>query len=181
MTITIDRTRKGAGGRKPRAVESHTEDAKGVSPKKAVHVKATEKPARQAFNEFRRQVITSSPQQMIHLIRNGASAYAYAGVAEFLELSRSNLARVIGVSESTMERKIKSNSVLGPAESERLVRVVKVEAEAEQVFGSSELAKQWLQKANRSLGATPLALLDTETGANEVRKVLTAIAYGGVI
>jgi hypothetical protein len=34
---------------------------------------------------------------------------------------------------------------------------------------------------NLALGEPPLLLLDTDTGADEVRKVLAAIAYGGVV
>jgi uncharacterized protein (DUF2384 family) len=33
---------------------------------------------------------------------------------------------------------------------------------------------------NLALGESPLSLLDTDAGADEVRKILAAIAYGGV-
>jgi uncharacterized protein (DUF2384 family) len=39
----------------------------------------------------------------------------------------------------------------------------------------------WLLQSNFVLGEAPLSVLDTETGAHEVRKMLAAIAYGGVI
>ncbi|MDE1943710.1 MAG: DUF2384 domain-containing protein, partial [Betaproteobacteria bacterium] len=47
-------------------------------------------------------------------------------------------------------------------------------------FESSESARKWLLQENLAFGGTPISLLDTETGAVEVRKVLAAIAYGGV-
>lgn len=65
-------------------------------------------------------------------------------------------------------------------ESERIARIALIETEAEQVFGSSELAQRWLQSSNLAFGKSPLSLLDTEAGVSEVRKVLSAIARGGV-
>ncbi|WP_298195494.1 MbcA/ParS/Xre antitoxin family protein [Ferrovum sp.] len=43
------------------------------------------------------------------------------------------------------------------------------------------IALNWLTRENAALDATPLSMLDTETGAGEVRKVLSAIAYGGAV
>lgn len=64
---------------------------------------------------------------------------------------------------------------------ERLIRIELIEKEAEQVFGTSDLARDWLARINPSLGDTPLAMLDTDAGAVEVRKLLSAIAYGGAV
>lgn len=77
--------------------------------------------------------------------------------------------------------KIKSGSLLGQNETERLSRIALIENEAEKVFGTSGMARDWLTKINASLGDTPLSMLDTETGAGEVRKILSAIAYGGAV
>lgn len=54
-------------------------------------------------------------------------------------------------------------------------------AEAERVLGDAEKAKRWLNQKNLALGSTPTAMLVTEAGTNEVRKVLNAIAYGGIV
>jgi len=86
----------------------------------------------------------------------------------------------LGISDATITRKIKAGGKLGPMESERLARIASVEAEAEKVFDSSELARRWMLEPNLALGEAPLSFLDTDTGADEVRKVLAAIAYGGV-
>jgi uncharacterized protein (DUF2384 family) len=60
-------------------------------------------------------------------------------------------------------------------------RITVIRAEAERVFGDAEKAREWLNRKNLALGSTPLVMLATETGTNEVRKVLNAIAYGGVV
>lgn len=60
-------------------------------------------------------------------------------------------------------------------------RISAIRAEAERVFGNAEKARNWLNRENLALGSTPLVMLATEACTNEVRKVLNAIAYGGVV
>ena len=78
-----------------------------------------------------------------------------------------------------MNRKIKTRSVLSSSEMYRLERIAVIEAEAEGIFGTPEKTKSWMLKNHMTLGNTPLSLLDTDIGANEVRRVLNAIAHGG--
>ena len=59
-----------------------------------------------------------------------------------------------------------------------LIEIKKLTAE---VFGSEDKANQWLTSYNLSVGDTPLSLLNTENGANKIKKILNAIAYGGVV
>lgn len=66
-------------------------------------------------------------------------------------------------------------------ESERLARIAQIQAEVEEVFAAPDLAKRWMLEPNSVLGEPPLSLLDTDTGTDEVRKVLAAIAYGGAV
>lgn len=60
-------------------------------------------------------------------------------------------------------------------------RISAIRAEAERVFGDAKKAKRWLNQKNIALAETPLKLLATEAGTDEVRKALNAIAYGGVV
>lgn len=62
---------------------------------------------------------------------------------------------------------------------ERPRRIAVIEAEAVKVFGTAEKATAWLSTHNAALGSTPLSMPDTDAGVKEVRKVLSAIAYGG--
>ena len=64
---------------------------------------------------------------------------------------------------------------------EKIARIAAIEAEAQKVFGSAKLAKEWLTQKNIVFGNSPLFLLDTEIGESEVRKALSSIATGGVI
>lgn len=54
-------------------------------------------------------------------------------------------------------------------------------AEAAQVFGTSDLAEHWMHQKLLVLNVTPMTLMETEAGRAEVRKILSAIATGGVI
>jgi len=64
-------------------------------------------------------------------------------------------------------------------ESDRLMRVARVNAVALEQFGSAEKAGRWLRKPNRALGGrVPLELLATGEGARVVEETIMRIAHG---
>ena len=133
------------------------------------------------FQKWRTSVAQSNAGARIKLVRAGMPANVLVFTSEYFDMPRAQFVKIMGMSPATAERKIKSRSLLGPIESERLERLAIIESQAEKVFGDAEKAKNWLTQKNLTLGDTPLSMLDTETGAGEVRKVLGAIAYGGVV
>jgi putative toxin-antitoxin system antitoxin component (TIGR02293 family) len=63
-----------------------------------------------------------------------------------------------------------------PPDSPRLGRITTLAVE---VLGDAERATRWLQRPNRALGgAIPLALLDTDLGAQQVEHLLGRIEHG---
>lgn len=133
-----------------------------------------------AFSKWGDSVRKMPPAKRIEMIRDGVKVTLLVGARQYYGLPQSKLSKLLGVSDATITRKIKSGGKLGPMESERLARIALIEADAEEVFGAPDLAKRWMLEPNLALGEPPLSLLDTDTGADEVRKVLAAIAYGGV-
>lgn len=133
------------------------------------------------FQKWRTSVAQSNAGARIKLIRTGVQANVLVFASEYFDMPRAQFVKIMGMSPATAERKIKSRSLLGPIESERLERLAIIENQAEKVFGDAGKAKNWLTQKNLALGDTPLSMLDTETGAGEVRKVLGSIAYGGVV
>lgn len=133
------------------------------------------------FLQWRTSVANSNAGARINLIRTGVDAFVLVSASEYFNMPRAQFVKMLGMSPATAERKIKSRSLLGPVESERLERLAIVEDTAEKVFGSAELAKTWMMRKNLAFGDTPMSMLDTDTGAGEVKKVLAAIAYGGVM
>lgn len=133
------------------------------------------------FQAWQTSVANSNAGARIKLIRTGVAADVLVLASEYFDMPRAQFVKFMGMSPATAERKIKSRSLLGPVESERLERLAIIEDAAEKIFGNADMAKQWIMRKNLALGCTPLSMLDTETGAGEVRKILASIAYGGAV
>ena len=129
-----------------------------------------------ARNSFLKQSVA----EQIHVIRSGVSAKNLVLFAEAVKVPQEAVFRVVGIPVTTAKRKLSKDENLDPATTERLIRICRREKLAEDVFGDSEDARKWLRTENLGLGATPLSMLDTDLGAQEVSRVLQAIAYGGV-
>ncbi len=64
-------------------------------------------------------------------------------------------------------------------ESDRLVRLTRVQALAEDVFGDPEKANRWLREGLGILdGKTPLEVAQTEPGARVIEQILAKIDWG---
>lgn len=48
-----------------------------------------------------------------------------------------------------------------------------------ETFGSQETAEAWMNDYNLMLGGTPLTMAESDPGMQEVKKILSAINYGG--
>lgn len=64
---------------------------------------------------------------------------------------------------------------------DRRLRIRALEADAQIVLGSATKARKWMTQNNTTLCGSPISMLNTKNGAEEVRKVLASIAYGGAI
>jgi uncharacterized protein (DUF2384 family) len=65
--------------------------------------------------------------------------------------------------------------------SEVELRIGELQALAIETFGTKTMADSWLHRENLALGATPISMTETESGLMEVKKILSAISYGGVV
>jgi putative toxin-antitoxin system antitoxin component (TIGR02293 family) len=64
-------------------------------------------------------------------------------------------------------------------QSDRLMRVVRVIAAAENTFGAFDKAHRWLRRPTSALeGDAPLELLDTSEGSRQVERLLGRIDHG---
>ncbi len=98
------------------------------------------------------------------LTREGLPVSALTSMANELLIDRRTLARVIGISDRTLSRRLASVLKLSAEESDRTMRVARVFALTKDTLGTSQKASSWLQTANRALdGAVPLDLMDTDT------------------
>jgi putative toxin-antitoxin system antitoxin component (TIGR02293 family) len=111
-------------------------------------------------------------------LRTGLPYSALEAVASSFEIGTADLVAVLHVPLRTLARR-KREKRLHADESDRLFRLGRIAALAEDVLGSREKATRWLHQPNRALGsATPLHQMDTELGARQVEDVLLRIAHG---
>lgn len=127
------------------------------------------------------QVLQNSPvdsDDAIRLLREGLPVEAVEAVRSRLGLSMKEMSQRVGISQSTLFRRHVLDR-LKPEESNRLYRLARITAQAEQVFSNQDKAHQWLRRGNQALkGQAPIDLLDTDVGIREVEDVLARIAYG---
>ncbi|SEG59808.1 putative toxin-antitoxin system antitoxin component, TIGR02293 family [Bryocella elongata] len=111
--------------------------------------------------------------------REGIPVATLPQLAQKLGVDLKTLAKVVGISDRTLSRRIAANARLTLEESDRTMRVARVFARAEDVLGASEKAARWMQSPVLALADhTPLELLDTDLGAQWVTDVLGRIEWG---
>ena len=111
-------------------------------------------------------------------IRAGFDAGTFLDAAERLGISQEELARCLGLKTRTLLRKRTDGDRLSVPESERIFRVHRVWNAARSLFTDDHAIAEFLRTPDSSLGASPLELLDTEVGANEVEGFIVGLAYG---
>jgi putative toxin-antitoxin system antitoxin component (TIGR02293 family) len=146
------------------------------------HLKSVKKPRPKGATVFEAFVSRAAPaSKKIDIIRAGVAARVVEDMVEYLDVPKNVIFGLLHTPESTAHRLIKDHRNLDSAASERVLRVADVTRIAEATFGGRPAATQWLKTPNLALrGATPLSMLDTETGAGEVRRILSGINHGGV-
>ncbi len=116
---------------------------------------------------------------LMPLIRSGLPSAALERMARHLDLSAVATIESLGLAKRTIARRLHEHKPLSTEESERVVRLARVFAEAEHVLGEEAEARRWMRKPNRTLGGeTPLHLLDTDIGASAVFEELGRIEHG---
>lgn len=129
----------------------------------------------------RHQDSRQSAGQTIGAVRKGLPAATLKRTARLLEVDRSLLLQILGISERMLQRKHLLSARLSPAASDRLARIDRIHALALEVFGDGQQAAEWLKRPNRALGnELPLKLLDTDAGTQQVGGELRQIQHGFV-
>ena len=117
--------------------------------------------------------------ELMPLIRRGLPSAALERMARHLDLSAVATIESLGLAKRTIARRLHEHKPLSAEESERVVRLARVFAEAKHVLGEEAKARRWIQKPSRALGGEiPLHLLDTDIGASAVFEELGRIEHG---
>ncbi|PIP83485.1 MAG: toxin-antitoxin system, antitoxin component [Elusimicrobia bacterium CG_4_9_14_3_um_filter_62_55] len=119
------------------------------------------------------------PADRIELIREGIPWPAVKYFATEYSLHQKEIADLLGISLSSVARELGSRKRLSPAASDRLFRCAKIYALAVSVFEDRDSAIHWLSRPQAALGGrTPLFMLDTTVGIEQVSNLLERIEYG---
>lgn len=117
--------------------------------------------------------------QLVKSIERGFPFGTLERIRRETGLPMERLAISIGISPRTLTRRKRENK-LTPAESDRLVSVSRLLAQAIELFeGDREKAFRWFVQSNRALGEfSPLEMAATETGAREVENLIGRLEHG---
>jgi putative toxin-antitoxin system antitoxin component (TIGR02293 family) len=122
----------------------------------------------------------SSEQDVREAIREGFPPAVVQELMRISGLTLKELAGALDLSTRSLQRRRRSGR-LARYESDRLYRLARILALADEFLGDHERAIRWLKRPNRALGGiAPVSALDTELGARQVENILGRIAYGGV-
>lgn len=122
----------------------------------------------------------SSDRDLREAIRDGFPPGVLQEVMRASGLTLKEVASALDLSPRSLQRRRRSGR-LARFESDRLYRLARILAIANEYLGDHERAMRWLKRPNRALGGiAPVAAMDTELGARQVENVLGRIAYGGI-
>jgi putative toxin-antitoxin system antitoxin component (TIGR02293 family) len=122
----------------------------------------------------------ASSHDLCEAIREGFPPRVVEELMRASGLTLKELAESLDLSPRSLQRRRRSGR-LARFESDRLYRLARVVALAQQSLGDRESAARWLKRSNRALGGSPpISAMDTELGARQVENVLGRIAYGGI-
>lgn len=131
---------------------------------------------------LRRDIDQMSPIMVYKLTAKG---FAYKDVQDMLSISvllsnKKIMSRIVGRSVRTLQRKGEKHPAnLSPQQSAIAFQYAKILEHAIKVFGTQELAEEWLGRPCKYLeGDVPLDVIDNPVGYQAVEDYLEWIEYG---
>ena len=119
-----------------------------------------------------------SDLDLVEAVRHGLPTTVVDAVVRTGILTSDEVDRLV-ISRRDLAERTERGRPLSPAESDALVRIVRVFVIARENFGETEKAARWLRTPNQGLGgAVPLELLDTGEGARVVEEAILRLAHG---
>ncbi|HEY0045162.1 MAG TPA: antitoxin Xre/MbcA/ParS toxin-binding domain-containing protein [Flavobacterium sp.] len=124
----------------------------------------------------------SNKIERVAVIRAGIPYGTIEVVSSRLNKPIKSLLAIIGLPQTTYNKKKADNALLDPRDSELIILISELIDFGIEVFNNEEEKfKRWLQKPNSSLGGNPPEnMLDTITGINEVKFSLNRLEFGNL-
>ncbi|MEY3399162.1 MAG: hypothetical protein RL220_1756 [Bacteroidota bacterium] len=121
-----------------------------------------------------------SQMARVSLVREGIGYGAIETISNRLHCPVKTVLSLMGMPQTTYNKKKSEHSLMDTHSSEWVLLVTELIDYGLEVFNQEEEKwLRWLQKPNLSLGGqTPVSLLDTISGIDEVRSCLNRIEFG---
>lgn len=123
-------------------------------------------------------IAADTTPELIAAVRHGLPFAVFTTLQKSLDVSSAVLAQLIGLPVRTLQRRRREGR-FKPDESDNLIRIARVLSHVLEFFEDKAEALYWLKTPASALDdATPLSLLDTEVGAQEVLRILGQLEHG---
>lgn len=133
-----------------------------------------------AFWEFSVQTHKRTESERLQQIRTGAPAELVVATKATFNLTDEDLKLLFNASPAILKRLQDQHILLDTVASERLDRIAFICQQAMAIFESSEAVTRWMSAPNTAFAhGTPILLCLTEIGAQQVRRALYALEWGG--
>jgi putative toxin-antitoxin system antitoxin component (TIGR02293 family) len=121
--------------------------------------------------------VVRSQADLATAVRNRLPLEALKGLAS-AGLSEQEIERFV-IPQRTRRHRADKNQRLTVEESDRAVRLLRIQSLAEETFGDVEKANRWLRRPLTELhGEAPLTVAQTEAGARVIETILGKIGWG---
>jgi putative toxin-antitoxin system antitoxin component (TIGR02293 family) len=116
---------------------------------------------------------------LINFIRGGLPFQFFLGLGERLPFSIREWARILHLSERSLQRYQKDQKAFDALQSERIIEITMLSNYGKSIFGSDRRWMQWLALPNLAMGGlAPQSLLDSSIGIQLIRDELGRLEHG---
>lgn len=124
-------------------------------------------------------LLGADPLEMHNAVLRGLPFAMITEWQKLYKMTAADTLRILQISERTLARR-RETGRLDRLESDRLIRIAKLFAQATRLFnGDANAGRDWMCKEQRSLGnVIPVELAMSEVGAQEVERALLRIEHG---
>jgi len=135
-----------------------------------------------------RGVYRIDPAMRIRIIKRGVSPYVFTSLARWMDRSKEDLGKTLGLSVTTIDRKAKLGEKLSAEQGERVVGMAKLIGQVQAMvdesgepdgFDAAQWVAGWLDTPVPALGGDrPAEYMDTAEGRELVSRLLAMMQSG---
>ena len=126
-------------------------------------------------------VVVSDNLRLVHLRDEGIDTQYFGALQSYTKLSKTALANFIGIDPTTIDNYRKHNKKFTGDSAEKILKLHRLFALGEELFGSTHEFIDWLYMPSPGLeGEKPADMMHSITGMGEIEKQLNRIIHGYV-